>query len=125
MNYNKLILAGNITRDPEIKVVGDGKVAKFGLAVNNGYGDKRKTAFLDCETWIPSLVDVVEKFVKKGSNVLVEGAIHQDNWEKDGQKRSKLFVKVTEIRLGDKKVSDNEESPEPVEVEENTEEIPF
>lgn len=128
MNYNKVIFAGNLTRDPEFRQVGEYRVARLGLAVNNGYGDKKKTMFLDSEVWVPHLVKLTEDYLKKGSNVLVEGELHQDDWtdKESGNKRSKLFAKLSNIRLGDKKVNAPVESnevnePEPV----DTEQIPF
>lgn len=131
MNFNRVIFAGNLTRDPEFRDVGEHRVAKFSLAVNNGYGDKRKTMYVDLETWLPGLVKVTEDYLKKGSNVLVEGELHQDDWtdKETGNKRSKLFAKLSSIRLGDKKMSTSnteqaESVDEPVEVNENND-IPF
>ena len=127
MNYNRVIYGGNLTRDPEVRTVGDGKVAKFSLAINNGYGEKKKVAYIECESWLPNLVTVIETYMKKGSNVLVEGAMHQDNWEKDGQKHSKLFCKVNEIRLNNKfEVPDGPTKSSSVEIEKvDSESVPF
>lgn len=125
MNYNRVIYGGNLTRDPEIRVVGESKVAKFSIALNNGYGERRKVAYIDCEAWLPGLVTVAEKFMKKGSNVLIEGSTHQDNWDKDGEKRSKLFCKVNEIRLCDKKADVNTEANEVEPETSDSGDVPF
>lgn len=81
--YNKVILMGNVTRDPEIKVIqGSGaKSARFSLAVNREWKDKATGAkkadvdYLTCQAWGP-LADMIEKWVKKGQGLIVDGRIH-------------------------------------------------
>ena len=111
---NVCIFKGNLTRDPETVYVtsGDRKVAKskITLAVNDKRGGREQTSFLDMELW-DSSAEVLQKYAKKGDPLLVEASIRQENWEKDGQKRSKLTFRVNRFDfLG--KAKANETEPE-------------
>jgi single-strand DNA-binding protein len=98
-NYNKVILAGNLTRDPELRYTPSGTaVSEIGVAVS----DKRKnangewveeTTFVDVTLWARQ-AEVASEYLTKGSNVLIEGRLKLDQWEdkESGQKRSKLRV---------------------------------
>jgi single-strand DNA-binding protein len=97
-SYNRVILVGNLTRDPEIRYIPSGSaVADVGLAVN----DRRKnangewieeTTFVDVVLW-GRTAEVAGEYLSKGSPVLIEGRLKLDSWEtQDGQKRSKLKV---------------------------------
>jgi single-stranded DNA-binding protein len=74
-------------------MAGENEVAKFSLAVN-GYKDS--VEFFDCEFWKPG--GVVEYLVR-GTQVLVEGEIQTQSWEKDGERKSKKIVKVMKVQL--------------------------
>ena len=97
-SYNRVILVGNLTRDPELRYVASGTaVTDIGLAVN----DRRKnangewideTTFIDVTLWARQ-AEVASEYLSKGSSVLIEGRLKLDSWEtNDGQKRSKLRV---------------------------------
>ncbi|MBN1394160.1 MAG: single-stranded DNA-binding protein [Pirellulales bacterium] len=97
-SYNRVILLGNLTRDPEIRYLQSGTaVTDVGLAVN----DRRKnangewvedTTFVDVTLWSRT-AEVAGEYLSKGSPVLIEGRLKLDAWEgQDGQKRSKLKV---------------------------------
>ena len=96
-SYNRVILVGNLTRDPELKYIPSGMaVAEIGLAVN----DRRKTAngewveettFVDVTLWART-AEVASEYLSKGSSVLIEGRLKLDTWEKEGKKFSKLRV---------------------------------
>jgi single-strand DNA-binding protein len=97
-SFNRVILLGNLTRDPELRYLQSGTaVVDIGLAVN----DKRKnangewveeTTFVDVTLW-GRTAEVVGEYLGKGSPVLIEGRLKLDTWEgQDGQKRSKLKV---------------------------------
>src|SRR4030042_586202 len=96
-NYNRVILAGNITRDPELRYIASGQaVAKLGLAVNRKYktkeGEQREdTTFVDCTAWARQ-AEVICEYVKKGDPILIEGRLQYRTWEdkETGAKRSKL-----------------------------------
>lgn len=131
---NVVILNGNVTRDPEVRVVKSGsketKVANFTLASNrhftraDGSKDKEVT-FVDCEVW-DSGAETIGQFVKKGSPLLIEGSLKLDTWETDGEKRSKLKVRVNRFDLGPRnKTSESVESSVEGGAEEGSGVIPF
>ena len=108
-SYNRVVLMGNFTRDVEVKHIQSGTaVATVGLAVN----EKRKgsdgswiedVTFVDLTLW-GRTAEVAGEYLGKGSPVLIEGRLKLDQWEKDGQKRSKLGVVVEKLQmLGGKK----------------------
>ena len=97
-SYNRVILVGNLTRDPDLRYIPSGvAVCEIGLAVN----DRRKnangewieeTTFVDVTLWART-AEVASEYLSKGSPVLIEGRLKFDTWEaQDGQKRSKLRV---------------------------------
>ncbi len=99
-SYNKVILVGNLTRDPEVRyTTGGTAVAEIGLAVNRSWTDrasnerKEETTFIDVTLW-GRTAEVAGEYLSKGRPVLIEGRLQLDQWEdKDsGQKRSKLKV---------------------------------
>jgi len=98
-NLNKVMLMGNLTRDPEIKYTPKGTaVADIGLAVNRTYttdqGERREeTTFVDVELW-GRQAELAGQYLKKGRPVYVEGRLKLDTWDdkQTGQKRSKMRV---------------------------------
>lgn len=107
MNFNKVIIAGNITRDPEVRTTPKGNsVAKFGLAINRNWtgedGQKREeVTFVDIDAF-GKQADVVGKWLRKGRAVLIEGRLKLDQWEdkQTGQKRSRLGVVLESFSFG-------------------------
>jgi single-strand DNA-binding protein len=104
-SFNRVILMGNLTRDPEIRYIPSGTaVSEIGLAVN----DRRKnasgewvdeTTFVDVTLW-GRTAEVAGEYLSKGSPVLIEGRLKLDSWEgNDGQKRSKLRVVCENMRM--------------------------
>ena len=108
-SLNKAILIGNVGSDPEIRTVGNGgKVAQFSLATGRVWNDpsgakQEKTEWHRCVAWnnkASTLADLVEKFVKKGERIYVEGEIEYRQWQdKDGQTRYTTEIKVRELLL--------------------------
>lgn len=101
MGYlNKVMLIGNLTRDPVVKSTPKGTlIADIGLAINRNYttasGEKREeVTFVDIELW-EKLAELAEKYLKKGKSVYIEGTLRLDSWDdkQSGQKRSKLKVR--------------------------------
>jgi len=99
-NYNKVILAGNLTRDPQMSYLpSQTPVVEFGLAVNRRWrgqdGQQREdTCFVDCRVY-GKQAEIFNQYMSKGRPVLIEGRLQFDQWEgKDGQKRSKHRVMV-------------------------------
>ena len=101
MNINRVIIGGNLTRDPEIRVTPQGtSVAQFALANNRkfrdaGGNDREEVAFIDCEAW-GKTGENIAKFFAKGRPICVEGRLKQDAWEdkQTGQKRTRIKVVV-------------------------------
>ena len=97
-SYNRVILVGNLTRDPELRYIPSGTaVTDIGLAVSdrrkNASGEwVEETTFVDVTLW-GRTAEVVSEYLSKGSPILIEGRLKLDTWEtNDGQKRSKLKV---------------------------------
>ena len=98
-SFNKVILVGNLTRDPEVRYTPKGSaVCDLGLAVNRQYtpegGEKREeVTFVDVVLWA-RLAEIAGEYLKKGRPVLIEGRLQLDSWDdkQSGQKRSKLRV---------------------------------
>jgi len=103
-SFNRVILMGNLTRDPELKYIQSGMaVSEIGLAVN----DRRKgqngewieeTTFVDITLW-GRQAEIVCEYCSKGRPLFVEGRLKYDTWETDGQKRSKLRVVGERVQL--------------------------
>ena len=95
-SFNRVILVGNLTRDPELRYIPSGTaVSEIGLAVNDRVkrGDQwvDETTFVDITLW-GRTAEIANEYLSKGSPVLIEGRLKLDRWEKDGQKHSKLKV---------------------------------
>ena len=105
-NVNKVILIGNVTRDPEVKFTPKGSaVADVGLAINRNYtldnGEKREeTIFVDVELW-GRLAEIAGEYAKKGRPIYIEGRLRMDTWEDktSGQKRSRMKVVGENLQL--------------------------
>jgi single-strand DNA-binding protein len=98
-NLNKVMLIGNLTRDPELRHTPSGKtVSEIGLAINrtwtNDQGQKQEdTTFVDVTLW-GRQAEVVQQYVTKGSPIYIEGRLQLDSWDdkETGKKRSKLRI---------------------------------
>jgi len=105
-NLNKVMLIGNLTRDPEIKYTPKGTaIASFALAVNRNYttegGEKREeVTFIDLEAY-GRTAEVIGEYCKKGRPIFVEGRLKLDTWDdkQTGQKKSKMRVVVDGMQL--------------------------
>ncbi len=118
-SYNKVILMGNLTRDPELKQTPSNQsVAQIGLAVNRKYkgrdGDMtEETTFVDCEAW-GRTAETMSKYLSKGRPVFVEGRLKLDQWQdKDGNNRSKLKVVIDTFQFVDSRANQSGQSQEP------------
>lgn len=98
-NFNKVILAGNLTRDPELKYTPKGTaVAAIGMAINRTWKgedgqSKEEVTFVDVDAF-GRTAEVIAQYLKKGRPILIEGRLKYDTWEdkQSGQKKSKLRV---------------------------------
>jgi len=105
-SMNKVILLGNLTRDPEVRYTPKGTaICELGLAVNRSYtadnGEKREeVTFVDVELWSRA-AEIAGEYLKKGRAVLIEGRLKLDTWDDKatGQKRSKLRVVSEQMHL--------------------------
>lgn len=109
MSINTCTISGNLTRDPELRATASGtEILGFSVAVN----DRRRNPqtgewedhpnYIDC-TMFGSRASALANILHKGSGVTVQGKLRWSQWERDGQKRSKIEVVVDEIALHDKK----------------------
>lgn len=108
MNYNLSVIAGNITRDLELRYTNNGMaVLEMTVAVNSGYGDKQKTAYVPVTCW-GKTAEAVNQYCQKGSNILIEGYLLQDSWQDKttGQNRSKIYLSASSAQFLDKKEKD-------------------
>ena len=118
-NFNKVILAGNLTRDPELRYTPKGTaVAKIGLAINRKWRSetgemKEETTFVDVDCF-GKTAETVGQYLKKGRPVLIEGRLRYETWEdkQSGQKRSKLGVVMESFQFIDSNRGDGGGSAE-------------
>ena len=104
---------GSIGRNSETKTVGDTTVTKFSVANNSGYGDKKKTSWVDCDIW-GARGEKLSMYLTKGQSVLVYGEMDLNVYQgKDGTTKASFKCRVTDIELlGSKKDSEkSDESP--------------
>jgi single-strand DNA-binding protein len=104
-NLNKVLLMGNLTRDPELRYTPNGTaVASFGIAINRTWktpeGEKKEeTCFVDASVF-GKRAEVVSEYFSKGKPIFIEGRLQFQQWEaKDGQKRSALRVVVEDFQF--------------------------
>ena len=104
-SFNRVILLGNVTRDPELRYISNGTaVTDVGLAVNDRRKDGKtgewieETTFVDVTLW-GRTAEIAGEYVTKGSPLLIEGRLKLDTWEKDGKKNSKLRVVCERMQL--------------------------
>lgn len=114
MAINKVFLTGHLTRDPELRSTAEGNpVLSFGIAVNERIRDKQtgewrdRGNFFDC-TMFGARAASLARFLSTGNKVSIEGRLHWNQWERDGQKRTKVEVVVSEIELMNVRPSEEE-----------------
>lgn len=105
--YNKIILIGNLTKDPELRYTPQGTpVTTLRIAVNHKYKQademKQETMFID-NVVFGKQADSCSKYLNKGSSVLVEGRLQERRWESNGQQKSKFEVIAQSVRFLSKK----------------------
>ena len=138
MAYNRVVLLGNLTRDPETRSTSTGQsVTAFSIAVNDTWvkdGERQERVnFIECEAWAQR-GETIAKYFSKGRQILVEGRLRQDSWDdKDtGKKRSAIRVVVDGFSFvndgkgsGSSKVVGDEvdSAPEDINVDEGDNEV--
>lgn len=137
-HYNRVILIGNLTRDPELRYTpSNTAVTDFGLAVNRNYQDgdgewKEETTYVDITVW-GRQAENASQYLEKGNRVFLEGRLRLDQWETDdGENRSKHGVTAERISFLDNDGQSDGESPDDpddilddVDVDETEDDIPF
>jgi single-strand DNA-binding protein len=100
VSFNRVILAGNLTRDPELRFTNDGvPVCSFGLAVNRVRSRNEEVDFFDISAW-RELGETIANYKKTGDPILVEGRLQYRTWEaQDGSKRSKVDVVADNVQF--------------------------
>lgn len=100
INLNEILVGGRLTRDPELRHVGEKKtaVASFSVAVDTTDRikgeDQKSTQFFNCEVWFGG-AETLSKEFKKGNEIVLVGAVKTEKWEKDGVERSRDKVRVS------------------------------
>lgn len=127
--FNRIILIGNLTRDPEIRYTPSGvAVATVPIAVNSRYRQgedmKEETLFIDTIVF-GKQAETCTQYLNKGRMVLVEGRLRERRWEYEGQKKSKFEVIASNIRFLSRKESSESQEAEQIPPEEYTDLEPF
>ena len=129
-SFNKVMLMGNLTRDPELRFTANGSaVASFGLAVNRKFkqGDEwvDDVCFVDRTVWGKQGENCAE-YLSKGRPAFIEGYLKFSTWESDGQKRNKLEVVANTVQfLGSRNDTPGGSSIEQAQVPPKEDDVPF
>ncbi len=117
--FNNVQLIGNLTANPELKYIGDSKIAKceFSLAVNKSYKDKngnkqKQVSFIQCEAW-KRTAEILAEYVTTKRPIMVTGELEQQRWKdkETGKNRSRLVVRVGRlVLLNERNVQSHEEA---------------
>lgn len=105
-SFNKVILLGNLTRDPELRYTPQGAgVCEFAIALNHVYTNKQtgqkveEVSYIDLVAW-GKTGETIAEYMKKGRQIMIEGRLKQDRWEaQDGKKMSKVRVTVESFQF--------------------------
>lgn len=135
MNMNRVILIGNMTRDPELRTLPSGQpVANFGLATNrmwkNKDGSQQKHTEFHNIVMFGRLAEIAQQYLKKGASVMVEGRIQTRSWQgQDGIKKFKTEIVVENMQMGPRRTpaestAGQENQAEPAQSEGSSGQIP-
>lgn len=131
-SVNRVILIGRCSRDPEKKQLADTFVTKFSIATSEKFTDKsgnktETTEWHKIEAWGKS-AEIIEKYVKKGTQIYIEGSLKTESWETpDGVKKSAVKIKLSSFTLLSSPKNDEPKNDEPYENKaiEMEEDLPF
>lgn len=105
MSVNKVILVGNVGQTPQVRTVGENKVANFNLATTERFKDREETEWHSIAVW-GKLAEVIEKYVDKGTQLYVEGRIKTERFKaQDGSDRTMVRIYASSVQLLGKKDS--------------------
>lgn len=110
-SLNSVNLVGNLTKDPISRTTNNGNsVCKLTVAVNNGFGDNKETAFVDIDTW-GKTADFCSQYLVKGRSVIVKGRLRNDNWtDKEGNNHYGMVVVADRLEVNDSKKEESRET---------------
>lgn len=113
---NKVILMGRLTRDPEMRHTNSGTpVTTFSIAIDNGYGDNKRTDFVNCLAWNKTAEFVTKYFAKGKMIVIADGRISTRSWEtQDGKRAYATEVVAKEVSFGETKSSQQTATQQPM-----------
>ena len=116
MSVNRVLILGNCGKDPEVRVVGENKVASFSVATTEKYKDSKSGEWKENTEWHNivcwrNTAELAEKYIKKGTQLFIEGKLRTRSWEKDGEKRYVTEIVADSIQLLGKK--EGSDSPAP------------
>lgn len=127
-DINSVVVMGRLTKDPEYRVVGETTLANISLA--SGRGRQKDgtdcTDYFDVQYWGKG-ADAVRPYLGKGRQILVEGRLEQQRWDKDGRTQSRVIIRADNLQLcGDKAQTQTQQpAPQPVYSDNPYDEIPF
>ena len=130
---NKVILMGRLTRDPEMRHTNSGTpVTTFSIAIDNGYGDNKRTDFVNCVAWNKTAEFVTKYFTKGKMIVIADGRISTRSWEtQDGKRAYATEVVANEVSFGETKSSQQTVTQPPMQdddftpLDEEDDDLPF
>jgi|TARA_R110001583_G_scaffold1024_1_gene8835 single-strand DNA-binding protein len=96
---NTCTFVGRLPRDAELKDVGDNKVSNFSIASDVGFGDRKKTMWIECGMW-GKRGEALNDSLKKGQQVILVGELSTREYEKDGQTKTSLSLNVQSLAFG-------------------------
>ena len=109
---NRMILQGRLVRDIELKDVGGFPMTEFTVAWSEKYKEVEKKCFLRCKAW-RNTAETLSNHVRKGQEIIIEGRMVTEEWEKDGQKQSRTICNVEKIDFcGNKSANNPPQSPD-------------
>lgn len=112
MAFNRIVLQGRLTNNPEIKETSNGiTVTNFTLAIDRGFGEDKKTDYIPCVAF-GKLAETITKYVTKGTLILISGSLQTKSWEdKEGNKRTGFEVLANEFAFCETKSNPSTNSP--------------
>lgn len=118
MSINRVVISGNLTRDPELTMAGQTPLLKVGIAVNDRRKDQASGEWVDVPNFFDVLIwgargESLNRFLKKGAKVAISGKLKWSSWETDSGKRSKVEIVADEVELMGALPSNDNDEPAP------------
>ena len=107
---NRVILQGRLVRDIEVQEVGGFPMTEFTVAWSEKYNDYETKCFMKCKAW-RATAEHLSRYFTKGKELIIEGKMVTDEWEKDGEKKSKTYCTVDKVHFCGSKTSGSDQPP--------------